>query len=508
MPAQPTDTPPSRRSNRLFALLALLLSAAHFASFFDPERSIATDIRYFLYFAWRIAEGAVPHLDLFDNKTFLASFAGALFYRVGSWLGVEPLHAIRVACLAISALGGAFVFAVFRRLAGGSQVAGFLGLLAHLAFPFLAAVPAIGNFPKLIMGAAAPAMVLLVHDRRWFAAGLLGAIAFMDWQIGALVWLGAFVGALTHGAGRSAAALRVVAGGFAGMVPFLVYYAAHGALAIAFQQTIVASFFRGSTSLGGTTLASRIDRISGWVGDACPQHEWLFALGLACTLLAPALLWRWRGSEGWKLVPPLCVYHYGVVAFSLVDFQALLDLFVLIQTLAFFLGVTWVAIYAATRQRLLSEAPPLRRAVVAAGALLLAVAVARPGPLHQPIAVHTRRVKEDVTLSEQRIVAEKVREHVGTRRLVLLGASELLFLMRYVNPIPLVYFNAAPYHFYAKPGQETLAEARVRVLLEAEPDAFILDRRVRPTEAPLDRFTLTLIRSGTGSYEINLYSRN
>ena len=51
----------------------------------------------------------------------------------------------------------------------------------------------------------------------------------MDWQIGVIAWLSAFVSALVLGRGWRPA-LEVVAGGAAGVAPFLIYYAATGAL--------------------------------------------------------------------------------------------------------------------------------------------------------------------------------------------------------------------------------------------------------------------------------------
>jgi hypothetical protein len=495
-----------RSGDRLFALLAFLLSAAHFATFFDPERSIVTDVRYFLYFAWQISEGAVPHLDLFDNKTFLASFVGAFFYQLGTWLGIGQIHVIRAGCLAIAAIGGALAFSVFRRLSGGSQVAGFLGLLAVLGFGFLGALPAIGNFPKLIMSAAAPAMALLVHDRRWFLAGATGALAFMDWQIGGLVWLAAFAGALLHGLPRRRAALHAVAGGAAGLAPFIAFYALHGALGVTFRQAIVASFYRGSWALSGTTLASRIERIGSAVERVCPGHEWLFLMGLAGLPLVALLLWRWRASDAARLLLPLGVYHYGVVGFSLVDFQQLPDFFVLLHSVVFFLGATWVFLYVELQRRIAGAAGSvgLRKRAFAACTLLLAVAASRPVTLRPHIGVFTPHVWEGVTLSEQRFVADRLRESVGSGKLVLLGASELLFLMRYSNPHPLIYFNAAAHSFYAKP-QETLAETRARVLAAMNPDAFIVDPRIELTEALESGYSPTMV---AWPYPVVLYTRN
>ena len=155
--------------------VALLLCILHFSSFDYRNAPLVTDARYYVYFAWRINEGDVLHADLFDNKTQLTSYAGALLYALGDGLGVDPLMAIRLGYLALSALGGMLVFVAFRRLAG--SVAGLLALLAYTSFGFLGLMASIGNLPKLWMPIAASAAALLVHRSRWFWAGLAGGLS-------------------------------------------------------------------------------------------------------------------------------------------------------------------------------------------------------------------------------------------------------------------------------------------------------------------------------------------
>jgi arylsulfatase A-like enzyme len=52
----------------------------------ENDGTIVTDFRYFIYFAWQITRGAVPHVDFFHNKTRLASFAGLALALVGATL--------------------------------------------------------------------------------------------------------------------------------------------------------------------------------------------------------------------------------------------------------------------------------------------------------------------------------------------------------------------------------------------------------------------------------------
>ena len=65
-------------------------------------------------------------------------------------------------------------------------------------------------------------------------------------------------------------------------------------------------------------------------------------MGLA---LVPPWWWRNRHDAAGRLVLPLATYHYGVLAFSLVDFQYYGDLFLLLHSVSFFLGAVWVSLW-------------------------------------------------------------------------------------------------------------------------------------------------------------------
>src|SRR6185295_14417621 len=68
----------------------------------------------------------------------------------------------------------------------------------------------------------------------------------------------------------------------------------------------------------------------------CQGHEWLFILGLFGMLVFPLWLIRWRRGPRSSCGVALAVYHYGVVAFSFVDFQSQGDLFILLHSVVFF----------------------------------------------------------------------------------------------------------------------------------------------------------------------------
>jgi hypothetical protein len=448
---------------------AVVLCAFHFSSFRPGGQPIVTDIRYFVYFAWRVAAGAVPHLDYFENKTQLASFAGAVFHALGDLLGADPLMAIRWGYLTIAAVGGLVAYAVLRRLGRDRDVAGGLGLLAYCSFGLLGVMPAIGNIPKLLMALGGSVAALLLYRRRWFWGGVVGALAFMDWQVGGLVGLAALATAALYGAPRVRAVSRVVAGGVAGLAPFLVYYAVNGALANAVHQVVGSSLFRGSATLAQRNLSDRLDKIAHMANLACPSQQWLFYLGLAGMAVAAWWLWRRRRQDAARLLLPLAVYHFGVVAFSLVDFQYYGDFFLLLHSVAFFLGIVWVALY----ELIESAVAERRRPIVAVVALVLVFSVARPGPLRPGFDLVTPTAAPGATLADQRSVADALNARIGAGSVAFMENSELLSLMRRQNSLPLAYCNVPAWSYYRLTPDEPLATTCARLLLSTGADALV-----------------------------------
>ena len=101
----------------------------------------------------------------------------------------------------------------------------------------------------------------------------------------------------------------------------------------------------------------------------------------------------------------------------------------------------------------------------------------------------------------QKRVAEQVRARTADARLVALGWAELLFLMRYENPLPVVYWNYAAYGYHADVDQESFGDAAVRMLAiqgvhhltvraRSSNPATYLKTWCRPTTASTSRFAI------------------
>jgi hypothetical protein len=501
----PRDSRAGRTRERALAALAGVLALAHFASYDVASLPIATDARYFLYFAWRIAEGALPHVDLFDNKTFGASVAGALFYRLGAAVGVDPLAAIRAGFLAIAALGGWLAYFVHRRLGGDSATAGFLGLLAYCGYGLIGLLAALGPLPKLSMAVLASAMGLLAQRGRWLAAGLAGGAAFLDWQVGGLVWLAAFAAALRFGRPRGGSALRVALGGAAVLLPAALCAALRGGLSAALEQTLVASLFRGASTLARRDLSARLERIAQVVEWSSGGREWLVYAGLLGLPVALFWLWSRRRDESARLLFPLCIYHGGVLAFSAVDFQGYADLALALHSVAFLAALAWIAL-ASPLLRLARGAGP--RAGLAAGALVLAAAcaVARPAVLRPALELTLRDERVDYTLEDQREVAARVAELAQGRRLLFLDASELLFLMRRANTGPVIFWNDAVWRSFRSDEHEAPLATAERLVREADPDLLAWPPRLGGSDL-LAGFAARRVESRSGRYGVDLWLR-
>ena len=491
-------------SLRRFAwpLAAAVAAAWHFASFPWREHPLATDVRYFLYFAQQTAGGALPHVDFFDNKTQLATFLGAGLYRLGDALGVDPLHAIRGGYLALAAAAATLAFVAHRTLAGGAAAAGALAVALHCGFWLLGLLPCIGNVPKLGMAAFATASALAAHRRAWIAAGWLGAMSAFDWQIGALAALGAIAAALTGPAGeRSRAAARVVFGGALAALPVVLFYAARDALGPLFRQTVVASFFRGAATREAALLPGEWARRWQVIASGTEGHTWLVVLA---ALGVPAyLLWlrspRAQALRG--LAAALGVYHVGVLAFSLRDFQLFGDLFLLLHTACFFAAVAAGEAYVWLAARLGTG----RRVVAAAVAAAACLAIARPwvdrGALRVP-----GLVSPDVTVATQRAVAAQLAPLLARPTTAVRSASEQLFLAAKRNPLPFVVWNAAVYSYFRRGPQEDRTQALERLQDEAGVTHLVCDHPSQPC-AGLASYELVETVGQPSTYAVDVYAR-
>lgn len=455
--------------SRTFWLVAVaLLTLAHFARFYDANQALVTDTRYFSHFGIEVAHGAIPHLDFFDNKTQLASLAAGGFVRLGGALGLGGLESIRVGYLGLAVLGGVLLFLLHRMFANGRSIVGLLGLLPYLGFTYIGSLPATGSVPKLIMAICATGAALAVAGGRWFVAGVIAAIAPLDWQIGLFACFGVFAAAMLDERPRRALLHSGLGVGLVATA-FVLYFALNGALEVMFAQTVAASFVRGAEA-GGPFF--KFAGIGSRLMMHCSGELWLVGLGIIGAFVYP--LWfrieRLRGAHRPLLM--LAVYHYGVVGFSSIDFQGSGDTMLLLHSLAFFAGVTLVSLlFLLVRfEKLESRAPWPELAMVALTVILTLPIFSRYEPVSSPDS------PAGVTLQDQVAFSRRLIPLLEGRSLLMLGPTELLLLGGFSHESIFVFWNDAAAFEYARTRKLRSANLLAALLAEYQPGAIIAGR--------------------------------
>lgn len=480
--------------------VAILLLGLHFACFEIRTTPIIWDTRFYLFFASQVAHGAVPYRDFFEIKTPLSIFAGAALFDIGQMLGIEPLLTIRVGYLLFSAIIGLLLFATIRRLVPGRLVAGFLVLLAYCAFALLGWLPSLGVLPKLLMALFAMTSALFVMQRRYVLAGAAGTLAFLDWQIGGLAVLAAAAGAFAAERQRLRSAGSVVLGAIATGLPFVLYFLSKGALGLAFDQTIALLFARGAGS-AEQSMFQKLTHLVEVVNISCNGQQWLFYAGFVGMPVYLLWLWRWRHCPrrfGFALT--LGVYHYGMVAFSLFDFQSHGDLLVLLHAVVFFATVVLVEV---TRRLLLLVRG--HRTAIQIVVILLMVLLTRPAFWRSDYSIHNAMVESGTTLADQKEVARRIQKLKPGWRKAVIGPAELLFFNETPNSVPFVYWNNMTWLYYRSSPEESYLRTLKRLLEDHKVDLIIFDRRLK-WERKADRVETSIGRvvGKSGGYSVML----
>ena len=293
-------------------------------------------------------------------------------------------------------------------------------------------------------------------------------------------------------------------GGILGLVPFVLYFASKGALGVAADQTIVSAFFRGSTSAQGWALGDQLSSILATSATGAGERAWLFWVSMGGIPLSLLLLKRmWRAPEA-RLLLPLLVYHFGVLAFSLVDFQSKGDALVVLNSLAFFQALLWGAVLHGARRVF-----PGRRGLILGSAvvLVLGLVAARPRPLPGGQPENWKGMR----LADQVEVAGKLAEAIGERELAVVEKSEMMLLLRRKNPLPFIYWNAASWGYYRESDEESASNALRRMVKASGADALIVQGTKRIREYGLrylgKEWSKVRIDSDSGKYFVSVYVR-
>ena len=452
-----------------------LVSVAHFASFDLRRQPIGTDIRFYLYYAARTADGDVPYVDFFEHKTPLAIYAGALLHKTGEVLGVDSLYVIRAGYLLLASITATVMGAILVRLFNNRPMAGWFGVLAYCGFGLLGVMPAAGNIPKQIGMLCAGLAILAVYRQKWFWAGIWAGIAGLDWQpCGALAGMGVIVAACVQN-GRARRLILSTIGMIVPFVPLLVYFASIGALRVLLDSIIFTSLTKASAD--PVPFAERVKSIVLLLREYTADSEWLVLAAVAGTLICTVSLFRFRSHATRPVLLAFAVYHYGIIAFTLTDFQGLGDLFVLVGTLAPFAAVCCAGLFFCSLKRLRKarrKIPALAPRVFVLATFALLVLFVRPSFLREGWRVNQPPIGPfGSELQAQRNLADRLFQVVEDRSILLVRQQELLYLDGRVNCAPFVTWNQGTYSHWRE-GDESLIDTFVRMARPFDPDAVIV----------------------------------
>lgn len=484
---------------RLSPWIAVAAITCFHASFADRDRPLFLDQRYYVHFAQRIADGAVPHRDLFDNKPELASVLAAPSVSLGDRFGVDRVRAVRLGSIAVAAATG-LATAALAATVHGSRVAAALAALCWTAAPLLGFQPSVGPVPKLWMTLLAIVAGLLGARGRWFAAGAIGAAAALDWQVGALAGLGVLAAAALGRDRPARAAAAVVAGGAATTASVAAALAAAGALRPALEQTVLATLVRGGGSVARRGAGTRLAQVANWMRESGAAPSWLALAGLAGAIGTLLALRRMRGGPAFAAAMPVAVLGSGVLALSLLDFQGYGDLFVLLAFLATFAGLA-----AGALDRRLRSAGPVDG--LTSAVLLVALALAAHPWSPSGLALEERVWPAGVGLDTQRGIARELVALAGRRRFGFAGCSEQLSLSGVPNAFTSPFWNRATWGYFRRDASEPSGRTLLRLAEEKAVDGVVCPPDEASDELAAAGWERRVIASPPTRYEVDVFLR-
>jgi hypothetical protein len=419
---------PSRRVSSRYAdpALAGLLALAVY-SLHGFQSSLDRDQATFVYGGVRFAHGTPPYRGIFNSVGPLGDMVAGTGTRIGWLFGLDSVTGARLIYLVLSAACVSGV-SVLAREALRSRTAGLLAPAVFLTFASFLKLATAGPREKTVMVLCLEvALVLLLH-RRWFAAGVLTALATLTWQPVILVAAAAaLVAILPSGAPRLRALASYVVGGVVPTALLAAYFLAEGALKVASW-----GFIR--VNIGYTRQP---DIISSW-SLLTRDYRWSLVLVIAGWLAAVAAggltLARWRRAQGLDEVGRhlLVLGAGGLVAglWSCYQINGGADLYVVLP----FAAVGLAAALPVLGARL--AGPDVRRAGAASVAAAVVLAVVLAGVE----AVSTRDHRLPV---ERRDVTRTLAAVPRGSTVLSLSAPEVLVLSHRRNPYPWQLSNSA-----------------------------------------------------------------
>jgi hypothetical protein len=408
---------PARRLAWGGGALALVIAALLFTQF-SIEGNLSRDEAIYTYGGQQLVEGVPVYEGIFDPKPPLPTFLTAAGVATAHAVGEDEIVTLRYEFLLFSLLTVAAVYLLALRL-WRSPVAALGGAVTFVVFRGFAS-DALGGpgakTPGVLLSVVA---LLLLVQRRWFWAALVGSLAFLDWQPLGIYAIAAVVAAFVLSEARWREAGKALAGAAIPLAGTLLYLVIAGDL----SQFFEASFDFPATGLDRDPISlwDRIGAITHVVNKYYPQGRILFWAGLA---LLPFVLLRRRVRRPTVVIVLTTLLVF--VALTLTDFQGYPDLFPLLPYAA--IGIAGVVAIAIDQRG-------MDAVVVALVAMALLSALT--------FKHYLGAIEDHPPLSIERYYANRVDRLIGPgQRLYALGDPTVLVLTGRRNPTRWIYLGS------------------------------------------------------------------
>jgi hypothetical protein len=314
------------RQTRLWGGAALALAVAiALLTRFSLDDTLQRDEAIYVYGGQQLAHGVPFYVSIFDPKTPLAAFiaaGGALFAHATGGYDVYTIRIVFFA-FACAAIVGLYVVAatLFESVLAGLAAAVTMASFEGFARDALGGPDA--KTPGIAFAMFAMALLL---KKRWFAGGLLAALAFLTWQPLGIYMLIALAAPLVQKHWRGAA--QALAGLALPIAAIAVYYIAKHATGDLLDATV--RFPLEGVQRRPETLTQRLEHITDVISLFYGHTRGLFYAGLGLLLVLLAYQRRGRLIVGATAL--------GLIAFSATDFQGYPDAYPLLPYAALGIG--------------------------------------------------------------------------------------------------------------------------------------------------------------------------
>jgi len=164
----------------LIPVLVFVIAAVVYSQY-GFRASLTRDGAISLYAGQRMAQGVPPYASIFVNWGPLAAMLAGLGAMLSKQFAWDDIYTVRLIFLMASCFVVVSVYFLGNSLFQSRRVGSFAAL-AFLGFFFFAKRAASGPSMKTPMVLFATLSLLLTSQRKWFWAGICGALSFLTWQ--------------------------------------------------------------------------------------------------------------------------------------------------------------------------------------------------------------------------------------------------------------------------------------------------------------------------------------